>query len=178
MVSRRDGTFEDKGLAVHCDLRMNILDKFNPGARQLIQAGKAYLKALHGVTEAGRGSRWLRLVSGLTVTQPVLRQRLRYHRHAAPYDNRPTVPRTALHCHTPAPPADPSTPPSTSLPTDHKPFPPFPFPLNHPSTDFTIDSLPIVLTVSTLSASPLHHHYHYYHDVSNYNQHYFYWSYH
>lgn len=26
----------------------NILDKFNPGARQLINAGKAYLKALHG----------------------------------------------------------------------------------------------------------------------------------
>lgn len=26
----------------------NILDKFNPGARQLISAGKAYLKALHG----------------------------------------------------------------------------------------------------------------------------------
>lgn len=26
----------------------NILEKFNPGARQLINAGKAYLKALHG----------------------------------------------------------------------------------------------------------------------------------
>jgi len=26
----------------------NILEKFNPGARQLISAGKAYLKALHG----------------------------------------------------------------------------------------------------------------------------------
>lgn len=26
----------------------NILDKFNPGARQLISAGKTYLKALHG----------------------------------------------------------------------------------------------------------------------------------
>lgn len=26
----------------------NILEKFNPGARQLIGAGKAYLKALHG----------------------------------------------------------------------------------------------------------------------------------
>lgn len=26
----------------------NILDKFNPGARQLINAGKSYLKALHG----------------------------------------------------------------------------------------------------------------------------------
>lgn len=25
----------------------NILDKFNPGARQMINAGKAYLKALH-----------------------------------------------------------------------------------------------------------------------------------
>ncbi|GLH13837.1 Uncharacterized protein GBIM_18324 [Gryllus bimaculatus] len=25
----------------------NILEKFNPGARQLINAGKAYLKALH-----------------------------------------------------------------------------------------------------------------------------------
>jgi hypothetical protein len=29
-------------------LLQNILDKFNPGARQLINAGKAYLKALHG----------------------------------------------------------------------------------------------------------------------------------
>lgn len=29
-------------------LFQNILDKFNPGARQLINAGKAYLKALHG----------------------------------------------------------------------------------------------------------------------------------
>lgn len=27
----------------------NILEKFNPGARQLISAGKAYLKALHGM---------------------------------------------------------------------------------------------------------------------------------
>lgn len=26
----------------------NILDKFNPGARQLINAGKSYLKSLHG----------------------------------------------------------------------------------------------------------------------------------
>ncbi|GLH06794.1 Uncharacterized protein GBIM_12240 [Gryllus bimaculatus] len=30
----------------------NILDKFNPGARQLIQAGKAYLKALQGAAAA------------------------------------------------------------------------------------------------------------------------------
>lgn len=30
------------------DHAQNILDKFNPGARQLISAGKAYLKALHG----------------------------------------------------------------------------------------------------------------------------------
>lgn len=30
------------------NLLQNILDKFNPGARQLINAGKAYLKALHG----------------------------------------------------------------------------------------------------------------------------------
>lgn len=29
-------------------LFQNILEKFNPGARQLISAGKAYLKALHG----------------------------------------------------------------------------------------------------------------------------------
>ena len=29
-------------------LLQNILDKFNPGARQLINAGKTYLKALHG----------------------------------------------------------------------------------------------------------------------------------
>lgn len=29
-------------------LFQNILDKFNPGARQMITAGKAYLKALHG----------------------------------------------------------------------------------------------------------------------------------
>lgn len=27
----------------------NILEKFNPGARQLINAGKSYLKALHGM---------------------------------------------------------------------------------------------------------------------------------
>lgn len=26
----------------------NIMEKFNPGARQMINAGKAYLKALHG----------------------------------------------------------------------------------------------------------------------------------
>ncbi|KAF7989620.1 hypothetical protein HCN44_008294 [Aphidius gifuensis] len=32
----------------------NILDKFNPGARQLINAGKAYLKALHGAAAANR----------------------------------------------------------------------------------------------------------------------------
>ncbi|XP_059485836.1 brain-specific angiogenesis inhibitor 1-associated protein 2 isoform X2 [Neocloeon triangulifer] len=32
----------------------NILDKFNPGARQLINAGKAYLKALHGSAAAAR----------------------------------------------------------------------------------------------------------------------------
>lgn len=31
-----------------CFWLQNILDKFNPGARQLINAGKAYLKALHG----------------------------------------------------------------------------------------------------------------------------------
>nr|XP_040220297.2 uncharacterized protein LOC120948238 [Anopheles coluzzii]XP_040220299.2 uncharacterized protein LOC120948238 [Anopheles coluzzii]XP_040220301.2 uncharacterized protein LOC120948238 [Anopheles coluzzii] len=30
----------------------NILEKFNPGARQLISAGKAYLKALHGASTA------------------------------------------------------------------------------------------------------------------------------
>ncbi|KAG4072205.1 hypothetical protein HA402_007615 [Bradysia odoriphaga] len=33
---------------------MNILEKFNPGARQLISAGKAYLKALHGTAAASR----------------------------------------------------------------------------------------------------------------------------
>ncbi|KAJ9590480.1 hypothetical protein L9F63_016511, partial [Diploptera punctata] len=32
----------------------NILDKFNPGARQLINAGKAYLKALHDITYSKR----------------------------------------------------------------------------------------------------------------------------
>ncbi|KAK5642167.1 hypothetical protein RI129_008334 [Pyrocoelia pectoralis] len=32
----------------------NILDKFNPGARQMINAGKAYLKALHGTAAASR----------------------------------------------------------------------------------------------------------------------------
>ncbi|XP_039753941.1 uncharacterized protein LOC120629175 isoform X2 [Pararge aegeria] len=32
----------------------NILDKFNPGARQMIMAGKAYLKALHGAAAASR----------------------------------------------------------------------------------------------------------------------------
>ncbi|XP_037093959.1 brain-specific angiogenesis inhibitor 1-associated protein 2-like, partial [Pollicipes pollicipes] len=32
----------------------NILDKFNPGARQLIAAGKAYLKALHGASAASK----------------------------------------------------------------------------------------------------------------------------
>lgn len=29
-------------------LFQNILEKFNPGARQLITAGKGYLKSLHG----------------------------------------------------------------------------------------------------------------------------------
>ncbi len=29
-------------------IEQNILEKFNPGARQLINAGKSYLKALHG----------------------------------------------------------------------------------------------------------------------------------
>ncbi|XP_043241665.1 uncharacterized protein LOC122391616 [Amphibalanus amphitrite] len=32
----------------------NILDKFNPSARQLIAAGKAYLKALHGASAASK----------------------------------------------------------------------------------------------------------------------------
>ncbi|XP_055695862.1 uncharacterized protein LOC129797396 isoform X1 [Lutzomyia longipalpis] len=32
----------------------NILEKFNPGARQLISAGKSYLKALHGAAAASR----------------------------------------------------------------------------------------------------------------------------
>ncbi|CAH1156170.1 unnamed protein product [Phaedon cochleariae] len=32
----------------------NILEKFNPGARQMINAGKAYLKALHGAAAASR----------------------------------------------------------------------------------------------------------------------------
>ncbi|KAI9564148.1 hypothetical protein GHT06_007886 [Daphnia sinensis] len=32
----------------------NILDKFNPGARQLINAGKSYLKALHGAAAAAK----------------------------------------------------------------------------------------------------------------------------
>ncbi|CAH1132858.1 unnamed protein product [Ceutorhynchus assimilis] len=32
----------------------NILDKFNPGARQMINAGKAYLKALHSAAAASR----------------------------------------------------------------------------------------------------------------------------
>ena len=37
------------GLTVSsCLSAQNILEKFNPGARQLINAGKAYLKALHG----------------------------------------------------------------------------------------------------------------------------------
>ncbi|KAH8259854.1 hypothetical protein KR026_012020, partial [Drosophila bipectinata] len=39
------------------DLRsqlQNILDRFNPGARQLIAAGKSYLKALHGAATASR----------------------------------------------------------------------------------------------------------------------------
>lgn len=30
------------------------MEKFNPGARQLISAGKAYLKALHGAAAASR----------------------------------------------------------------------------------------------------------------------------
>ncbi|KAF7417742.1 hypothetical protein HZH68_000395 [Vespula germanica] len=41
-VARRD---EELG----SERKENILDKFNPGARQLINAGKAYLKALHVV---------------------------------------------------------------------------------------------------------------------------------
>lgn len=36
------------------EIYKNILDKFNPGARQLINAGKAYLKALHGAATASR----------------------------------------------------------------------------------------------------------------------------
>lgn len=32
----------------------NILDKFNPGAKELISSGKTYLKALHGATAASR----------------------------------------------------------------------------------------------------------------------------
>ncbi|KFM63063.1 Brain-specific angiogenesis inhibitor 1-associated protein 2, partial [Stegodyphus mimosarum] len=32
----------------------NILEKFNPCARQLITAGKAYLKALHGAVAASK----------------------------------------------------------------------------------------------------------------------------
>ncbi|XP_076381480.1 insulin receptor substrate 53 kDa [Megalopta genalis] len=36
------------------EIYKNILDKFNPGARQLITAGKAYLKALHGAAAASR----------------------------------------------------------------------------------------------------------------------------
>ncbi|XP_058797690.1 trichohyalin [Phymastichus coffea] len=36
------------------DIYKNILDKFNPGARQLINAGKAYLKALHGAAAASK----------------------------------------------------------------------------------------------------------------------------
>ncbi|XP_050422408.1 uncharacterized protein LOC126834495 [Adelges cooleyi] len=32
----------------------NILEKFNPGARQMINAGKAYLKALHGAASASK----------------------------------------------------------------------------------------------------------------------------
>ncbi|XP_076764715.1 insulin receptor substrate 53 kDa [Xylocopa sonorina] len=37
------------------EIYKNILDKFNPGARQLINAGKTYLKALHGAAAASRG---------------------------------------------------------------------------------------------------------------------------
>ncbi|XP_047358428.1 general transcriptional corepressor trfA isoform X1 [Vespa velutina] len=36
------------------EIYKNILDKFNPGARQLINAGKAYLKALHAAAAASR----------------------------------------------------------------------------------------------------------------------------
>lgn len=36
------------------EIYKNILEKFNPGARQLISAGKAYLKALHGAAAASR----------------------------------------------------------------------------------------------------------------------------
>ncbi|KYQ54971.1 hypothetical protein ALC60_06150, partial [Trachymyrmex zeteki] len=39
--------------AIFTLLARNILDKFNPGARQLINAGKAYLKALHAQKCAG-----------------------------------------------------------------------------------------------------------------------------
>lgn len=35
-------------------LTQNILDKFNPGAKELISSGKTYLKALHGATAASR----------------------------------------------------------------------------------------------------------------------------
>lgn len=51
----------------------NILEKFNPGARQLISAGKAYLKALHGEYLIGFCERFPRitvndLAGGLTVS--------------------------------------------------------------------------------------------------------------
>ncbi|XP_023313731.1 uncharacterized protein LOC106653300 [Trichogramma pretiosum] len=36
------------------DIYKNILEKFNPSARQLITAGKAYLKALHGAAAASK----------------------------------------------------------------------------------------------------------------------------
>ncbi|RZF35972.1 hypothetical protein LSTR_LSTR005385 [Laodelphax striatellus] len=59
-------TEEERGLKVgkkvevrHLRIRrekkgQNILDKFNPGARQMINAGKQYLKALHAAATASR----------------------------------------------------------------------------------------------------------------------------
>jgi BAI1-associated protein 2 len=32
----------------------NILEKFNPGAKQLITSSKAYLKSLHGTSSASK----------------------------------------------------------------------------------------------------------------------------
>ncbi|XP_042213406.1 serine-rich adhesin for platelets-like isoform X2 [Homarus americanus] len=53
MQTRQARWWKIKGLP-HPNTRKNLLDKFNPAARSLITAGKAYLKALHGAMSASK----------------------------------------------------------------------------------------------------------------------------
>ncbi|KAI5651911.1 IRSp53/MIM-like domain-containing protein [Phthorimaea operculella] len=53
-ILRKGLSFLFDGALANFEETLNILDKFNPGARQMITAGKAYLKALHGAAAASR----------------------------------------------------------------------------------------------------------------------------